>query len=305
MSGARTSSTTAGGVSRLGQASASILAPVPTNRTAPTADARAASAAPAIRGATSVRPPGAEHLQIDVLMPGIDGDRDRGLVVGRDIGRGVGRERGEAERRLGGGERDAARRRDADAQPGEASWPGGDADAVERRKRHVGLLHDALDQRHQRLSVTADHRQRFARHPAALGVEHGGGAGLERGIDREHTHGNEFSTADDLSTPASHHPSPPGEGNRMWHVLATSTLYLPLKRGGRFAVSALTRVFDALWQTGWGSKQRRTRAIPTPTLPFSRGGSALPMPILHMRLPCPEGGGWLAEPIAERELGRG
>ncbi len=52
-------------------------------------------------------------------------------------------------------------------------------------------------------------------------------------------------------------PSPPvREGYRMWHALATSTLYLP----------------------------------------FSRGGSALPMPILHMRLPClvgeGQGGGW-------------
>ena len=29
---------------------------------------------------------------------------------------------------------------------------------------------------------------------AALGVEHGGGAGLKRGIDREHTHGERLST---------------------------------------------------------------------------------------------------------------
>ncbi len=46
--------------------------------------------------------------------------------------------------------------------------------------------------------------------------------------------------------------------------------YLPLKRGGRFAVRAFTRVFNALWQTGWGSPC--TGMIPTPTLPFSREG---------------------------------
>jgi hypothetical protein len=42
----------------------------------------------------------------------------------------------------------------------------------------------------------------------------------------------------------------------------------------RAVISALARVLDALWQTGWGSLDFET--IPTPTLPFSRGGSALP-----------------------------
>ena len=58
MSGARRSSTSAGGSSRDGQAAASMLAPVPTIRTGPLAAARAASATLAMRGATSVRPPG-------------------------------------------------------------------------------------------------------------------------------------------------------------------------------------------------------------------------------------------------------
>ena len=93
---------------------------------------------------------------------------------------------------------------DADAQAGEAAGPGGDGDAVERGERHVGLPHDARDQRHQRLGVAAHHRQRFARHPAALGVEHGGGAGLKRGIDREHTHGGDFSTVMAGIVPAIH-----------------------------------------------------------------------------------------------------
>jgi len=58
MSGARRSSTSAGAGSRDGQAAASMLAPVPTIRTGPMAAARTASATLAIRGATSVRPPG-------------------------------------------------------------------------------------------------------------------------------------------------------------------------------------------------------------------------------------------------------
>ena len=50
-------------------------------------------------------------------------------------------------------------------------------------------VHDARDQRHQRLGVAARHRQRFARDDrAVLGVEHGGRAGLERGIDGEDAH---------------------------------------------------------------------------------------------------------------------
>jgi hypothetical protein len=127
-------------------------------------------------------------LQIDVLMARVDGDHDRGLVVVRDQGRGVGGERGQAEGGLGRSERNPARRCDPDAQPGEAAGAGGDRDAVERGKRRLRLLHDASDQRHQRFGMAAQHRQRFAHHHAALGVEHGGGAGLKRGIDREHTH---------------------------------------------------------------------------------------------------------------------
>src|SRR5882672_9439899 len=63
--------------------------------------------------------------------------------------------------------------------------------------------------------------------------------------------------------------------------------HLPLKWGGRRATSASTRVFDALsarlrasstryGRAGWGSKLRAC-LIPSPTLPFSRGGSAPPL----------------------------
>ena len=72
-------------------------------------------------------------------------------------------------------------------------------------------------------------------------------------------------------------PSPGGQGqlHLLWSLHEHA--YLPLKRGGRLSKRA-----------GWGSRIVRTRRmIPTPTLPFSRGGSALPMPRLQMRLPSP------------------
>ena len=72
-----------------------------------------------------------ENLQIDVLVPRIDRRDDRQRVVGGDKRRGEGRERRQADRGLAGGERDAARRGDADPQPGEAAGAGGDGDAVE------------------------------------------------------------------------------------------------------------------------------------------------------------------------------
>jgi hypothetical protein len=46
--------------------------------------------------------------------------------------------------------------------------------------------------------------------------------------------------------------------------------HLPLKGGGRIAISAFTRVFDALRRSGWG--QIECSATPTPTLPFSGEG---------------------------------
>ena len=102
---------------------------------------------------------GAEHLQIDVLVPRVDRDRERDRVVGGDVGRGEGRERGEAERRLAGRERDAARRRDADAQAGEAARARSSRRCGRaRRTAVVGLAHHAGDQRHQRFGVAARHR---------------------------------------------------------------------------------------------------------------------------------------------------
>ena len=50
-------------------------------------------------------------------------------------------------------------------------------------------LHHARDQRHQGFGMAALHRLRFLRDQAACaGVEHGRGAGIERGIDGEDQH---------------------------------------------------------------------------------------------------------------------
>ena len=153
-----------------------------------------------------------EHLHVDVLMPRIDRDGDAGGFVGRDMRRGECGKRGQAERRLAGGERDAARRGDADPQSGEAAGAGGDADAVERRERHVGLPHDARNQRHQRFGMAALHRQRFGRHLAALGVDHGGGAGFKCGVDGEDAHEANISP----SWPGLSRPSTPFFVAKTW-----------------------------------------------------------------------------------------
>ena len=51
-------------------------------------------------------------------------------------------------------------------------------------------FHHARDQRHQRFGMAALHRLRFLRDQlACVGVENGGGAGIERGIDGEDQHG--------------------------------------------------------------------------------------------------------------------
>ena len=124
-----------------------------------------------------------------MIVARIDRHHHRQRVVGGDERRGVGGKRGQADRRFAGGERDAARGGDADAQAGEAAGSGGDRDAVERGEVEPGALDHARDQRDQRFGVAAHHRQRFMRGDrAALGVEHGGRAGLERGIDGKDAH---------------------------------------------------------------------------------------------------------------------
>ncbi len=138
----------------------------------------------------------ADHLEIDLIVAGIDRRDHRMLAALADHGRGIGRQRGDADRYLVSRERNAARRREADAQSGEAAGSGGHRDAVERGKRQRGLLHHARDQRHQRFGVPALHRLRFHRDQSVgAGVEHGGGAGVERGIDGKDQHGGRLSIA--------------------------------------------------------------------------------------------------------------
>jgi hypothetical protein len=128
-------------------------------------------------------------LQVDVIVARIDGHDHRQRVVGRDKGRGIGSERGQPDRRFAGGERDSARGGNADAQAGEAAGSGGDGDAVERGEFETGTVHHPRDQRQQGFGVAAQHRQRLMRHDRPkLGIEHGGRAGLERGIDGKDTH---------------------------------------------------------------------------------------------------------------------
>jgi hypothetical protein len=148
----------------------------------------------AMRGATAcARRP--ENLQIDVLVPRIDRDGDRGLVVVGDIAARHRRQRRQADAGLAA----------ASAMPRAAAMPTrmpvklpGPVVTAMRSMRGNGmsaLRMTRRDQRHQRFGVAAQHRQRLRSPAAALGVEHGGGAGLKRGIDREHTHGD-FSTQD-------------------------------------------------------------------------------------------------------------
>ena len=85
---------------------------------------------------------------------------------------------------------DAARGREADAQAGKAAGAGGCGDAVELlRSLTPDFLHDPRDQRHQRFGMAALHGLRFLRdHLGVAGVDDGGSAGIERGIDGEDQH---------------------------------------------------------------------------------------------------------------------
>ena len=85
------------------------------------------------------------------------------LAVLADDGRGIGGQRGQADDRLAGGQRNAARGGKADTQAGKAAGTGGHRDAVERGEGDARFLHHARDQRHQRFGMAALHRLRFLR----------------------------------------------------------------------------------------------------------------------------------------------
>ena len=92
------------------------------------------------------------------------------------------------DHRLAGGERDAARGRKPDPQP--VKLPGPVVTAIRssaaKATRH---LHDARDQRHQRFGMATLIGCDSCAITVARGVEHGGGAGVKRGIDGEDQHG--------------------------------------------------------------------------------------------------------------------
>ena len=115
-------------------------------------------------------PAGAEHLQIDVIVPRIDRRHHGGGVVLGDVRRREAGQRRQADGRLAGGERDAARRRDADAQAGEAAGPGGDRDAVElariRRRPGPSRARSAASSLRHGRAPSAASRSRSPRHGA-------------------------------------------------------------------------------------------------------------------------------------------
>ena len=123
-------------------------------------------------------------------MPRIDRRDDRLLDVLADDGRGIGRQRGHADGRLAGGERDAARSGQPDPQAGETAGAGGDRDAVERRKRRCRrrVITRAIS------GISASAWPRFmACDSCAISSlvsvsSTRSGAGIERGIDGEDQH---------------------------------------------------------------------------------------------------------------------
>ncbi len=133
-----------------------------------------------------------------MLVPRIDRGDDRVLAGLADRRRGIGGQRGQPHHGLAGGQCNSARRRQSHAQAGKAAGPGGHRDAIECREADGAIVHDARDQRHQGFGMAALHRQRFPRdQPAGFGVQHGGGAGIEGGIDGEDQHPSVISAATD------------------------------------------------------------------------------------------------------------
>ncbi len=130
-----------------------------------------------------------EDVEIDLLVAGVDRRDDRVVGARRNMRR---RERGqcrETDCRLSRCKRDAARRRDADAQAGEAARPDRYGDAINVGKFAARLIHHARDHRHDRFGVAALHGDGFAREDrAGLRIEHGCRAGSKRGVDRQNSH---------------------------------------------------------------------------------------------------------------------
>ena len=118
---ARAASTAFGGCSPAGHSAASLPAAVPVMRGAPVVDTRRASRSGAMRGATMVRPPGPNTCRYTCSWRASIATTTGERIVGGDEWRGESSQCRQADGRLAGGERDAARRGDADAQSGEAA----------------------------------------------------------------------------------------------------------------------------------------------------------------------------------------
>ncbi len=101
----------------------------------------------------------------------------------------VGRKRRDADRRNPGGERDAARGGNRDADAGIASGSDGDRDPVEDRKPPLHGGDDPVEHRQERFGVAALHQDAFAHDGLARArVEDAGRAGAEGGVDGENAH---------------------------------------------------------------------------------------------------------------------
>ena len=97
-------------------------------------------------------------------------------------------EGGETDQGKTGGERQAARGRQTNPQPGEGARPAGHRDRIERGVAETGLGKNRLDHRHQRLGMAALHglnAMRDGRGP----IPHRHRARRARGIEREQFHG--------------------------------------------------------------------------------------------------------------------
>ena len=149
----------------------------------------------AVRGSLRrIRAIAGDGLKIDVVVAGIDGSHNRLLLLLCDQRRDIGRQCGEPDHGLVRGKADTARRGYADTQARKAAGAGGDGDAVEIEIASARGFHDARDQRHQRLGVAPLHLQRFLRdHGSCAGVENGGSAVIQRGIDGENDHGSDLA----------------------------------------------------------------------------------------------------------------
>ena len=131
----------------------------------------------------------AEHLHVDVVVPGIDRHHDRRVAFIGDMRGRQARQGGEADGGLGRRQGDAAGGRDADPQAGEAAGPDRDRDAVELAELDLGLVHHPRDQRHQGFGMAARHDAALAGDDGAgIAVEHGGRAGIQRAVDGKDTH---------------------------------------------------------------------------------------------------------------------